>query len=283
MSVITTSIMLLAFVSVNTLLVLNILAQTAINTVEQRIDISVYFKPDASEQIVAEAKGYLLSLPQVRSVEATSPEEALQRLKARHAENPLIAESVAALEANPLGATLSVKARRPDDFPSILTALENPTFAESIAEKNYDDHRLVIERIRSIAAKVERSAAAVSVIFTIIAALIVFNSIRIAIYTHREEIGIMRLVGASNWFIRTPFVIESIFYSLLACGLAVAIIFPILSVIGPSVANFFDGTSFDILGYFWDNAVWIFGLELAGAIFLSVSASALAVGKYLKV
>ena len=210
-------------------------------------------------------------------------EEALQRLKARHAENPLIAESVAALEANPLGATLSVKARRPDDFPSILTALENPTFAESIAEKNYDDHRLVIERIRSIAAKVERSAAAVSVIFTIIAALIVFNSIRIAIYTHREEIGIMRLVGASNWFIRTPFVIESIFYSLLACGLAVAIIFPILSVIGPSVANFFDGTSFDILGYFWDNAVWIFGLELAGAIFLSVSASALAVGKYLKV
>lgn len=283
LSVITTSIMVLALFSVNILLGLNILAKEAISSVEKRIDVSVYFKQDASEQVVGEAKSYLLSLPHVRSVEVTTSEEALERLKARHADNTIISESVATLEENPLGASLSVKARSPEDFPAILTALENPTFASAIAEKNYDDHRRVIERIQSIAGKVERGAIVISIVFTAIAALIVFNSIRIAIYTHREEIGIMRLVGASNWFIRTPFIIESMFYSLLAGTIAIVVLFPVLSLVGPSISNFFDGTSFNIFEYFRQNAFWIFGSELLGAAILSVVASSVAVGKYLKV
>ena len=283
LSLLTTSILALALLSVNLLLVLNIMARAAITAVEDRIDVSVYFKPTASAEIVGGARSYLLSLPQVRSVEYTSPEVALQKLRERHAADPVIQDSVRELEKNPLGATLAIKARNPADYPAIIASLDNPTFAPFVAEKNYGDHRTIINRIQNIARRIERSALMVSIIFVFIAGLIVFNSIRIALFTRREEIGIMRLVGASNAFIRTPFLIEALMYSLLATIIALAVTFPALGAVGSSLARFFDSTSFNIFGYFVANAAPIFALQFIGASLLSIGTAAFAVGRYLKV
>lgn len=283
LSLLTTSILALALISVNVLVSLNVIARTAVGAVQDRIDVSVYFKPDASADVVAEARSYLLSIPEVKSVDFTSPDLALQKLKERHANDPVILESVKELEANPLGAVLAVKARNPDDYPKILAALENPTFAPLVAEKNFGDHRAIIERIQNIANKIQRSAMVVSLIFVLIAALIVFNSIRVAIYTRREEIGIMRLVGASNSFIRSPFLLEAAAYSVLATILAAAVVLPLLAATGASFARFFDNTTFNLFDYFIQNAPAIFSLEFFGALILSFLAAGLAVGRYLKI
>lgn len=282
LSILTASILALTLISVNVLIVLNVLARAAVAAVEDRIDVSVYFKPTASESIVTEARSYLLSLPQTKTVDFTSPDVALLKLKERHANDPVILESVRELEGNPLGAVLAVKARQPEQYSAILAALENPTFAPYIAEKNFGDHRAIIERIQNISRKVERSALMVSIVFTAIAALIVFNSIRIAIYTRREEIGIMRLVGASNAFVRTPFLLEAVLYSVLAAVVASIAFYGILSASGSSIAHFFDSTVFDLFGYFKSHALTIAALELAGAIGLSVVTATFAVGRYLR-
>ncbi len=282
LSLVTTSILALAFISVNLLLTLNILARNAISAVQNRIDVSVYFVPGTSDEVLKTVRSYLLALPQVKEVALTSPEEALQKFKDRHAENSVIENSLDTLDKNPLGPTISVKARAPEDYAGVMKALENPAFAASIAEKNYDDHKLVIDRIENISTQVERAAIAIFLIFLVIAILIVYNSVRVAIYTHREEIGIMKLVGASDFFIRMPFVVEGIYYSILALLLAAAVILPGVRLLTPTIVNFFQSPEVDLLAFYQRNALEIFGAQLLGGIILTTLASGMAVGKYLR-
>lgn len=282
LSVVTTSILALALVSVNILLVLNILAGVALDAVSQRISVSVYLKPTAGDEVVAAMKSSLLIQPSVMDVTVTSADEALQKLQERHPDNEAIQNAVTELGKNPLGPSLAVKARNTADYPAILASLESPAYAPYIQEKNFDDHRDLIARIRLISDKVESTAISVSALFAIISLLIVWNSIRITIYTHREEIGIMRLVGASAWFIRLPYVIEALLYSLLGTLIAAAVLFPVAGAVGPSIRNFFDGTQFDLLGFFERDGWRIFGTEFLIAAALTTITSGIAVGRYLK-
>ncbi len=283
LSFVTTSILALAFLSVNVLFVLNLLAHNAITAVEQRVDVSVYLVPGTSEEVIKTIRSYLLAQQNVKEVQLTSSDEALQKFRERHADNPAILHSLDTLEKNPLGPSLSVRARAPEDYVAIMRALENPAFASSIVEKNYDDHRVVIDHIQSIATQVERGALAISILFLLIAILIVFNSIRVAIYTHREEIGIMKLVGASNFFIRMPFVVEGVSFCILGLLVAAALVLPGIRFLSPAVMEYFGGGgSADLFGYYKTHAVQIFGVQLLGGIFLTAAASGIAVGKYLR-
>ncbi len=282
LSVVTTSILTLALISVNILLVLNILAGVALDAVSQRISISIYLKPTAGDEVVAAMKSSLLAQPTVADVTVTSADEALVLLQQRHPDNEAIQKAVEELGHNPLGPSLAVKARDTGDYPAILASLENPVYAPYIQEKNFDDHRDLINRIRLISDKIQRTAITVSALFAIISLLIVWNSIRITIYTHREEIGIMRLVGASAWFIRMPYIIEALLYSALATLVAAAVMYPLAGAAGPSIRNFFDGTQFDLLGFFQNNALRIFGIEFLVSAALTTVTSGIAVGRYLK-
>lgn len=283
LSFVTTSILTLAFISVNVLFVLNLLAHNAISAVEERVDVSVYLVPGTSEEVIKTIRSYLLAQQNVKEVQLTSADEALVKFRERHADNSAILQSLNNLEKNPLGPSLSVRARSPEDYAVIMRALENPAFASAIAEKNYDDHRLVIEHIQSIARQVERGALAISILFLVIAILIVFNSIRVAIYTHREEIGIMKLVGASNFFIRMPFVVEGISFCILGLLIAAAIVLPGIRILSPAVVEYFGaGGNSDLFAYYKTHAIQIFGIQLLGGMILTAAASGIAVGKYLR-
>lgn len=282
LSLVTTSILSLALISINILLVLNVLGNVALTTVEERIAVSVYLKPGTSEEVVGSIKSYLYSQPQVADVEVTSADEALEALRRRNPDNSTIQEAVDELDSNPLGPSLAIRAKNTSQYASIMQSLDNPTVAPYVQEKNFDDHKNLIGRIRSIADKGQRTALAISGLFVIISLLIVWNSIRIIIYTHREEIGIMRLVGASSWFIRMPYVLSALVYALLATLITAIVVFPLAGAIGPSIRNFFDGTQFDLLGFYQHNAIRIFGTEFLIAAFLTMLTSGLAVGRYLK-
>lgn len=282
LSLVTISILSLALISINILLVLNVLGNVALTTVEERIAVSVYLKPGTSDEVVGSIKSYLYSQPQVADVQVTSADEALEALRRRNPDNSTIQEAVDELDGNPLGPSLAIRAKNTSQYTSIMQSLDNPTVAPYVEEKNFEDHKNLIARIRSIADKGQRTAMAISGLFVIISLLIVWNSIRIIIYTHREEIGIMRLVGASSWFIRMPYVLSAIMYALLATIITAIVVFPLAGAIGPSIRNFFDGSQFDLLGFYQHNAIGIFGTEFLIAAFLTMVTSGLAVGRYLK-
>ncbi len=283
LSVITISVLALALISINSLIVFRLVADSSIQAVREKIDVSVYFNPEVSAGEVNNVKSRLNNLSEVKEVSYVTPEEALSRFRAKHVADPEILASLEEVDGNPLGAALIIKAHDLENYPRILQELEKDEYSELIQKKNFDDHKMVISKINDISDRVEKVAFAIIGVFIFIAVVIVFNTIRIAIYTHRREIEIKRLVGATNWFIKAPFLMEGVFYSILALLAVIVIVYPILGAIDPYLSGFFENSDFSVLNYFNNNFISIFGWQLLAIILLNIVGSSLAIGRYLKV
>ncbi len=283
LSAMTTSVVALALLAANLLLIINILTQSATKALTDRLDVSVTFAPQVGEEVIVSVRTALIAMPEVKDVITVSPDEALQRLQERQKNNPAIAEALAELGANPLGVTLAVKARDPQDYPAILAVLNDPSYAQFIESRDFEDNKALVRTVTGMGSRIERGAAVISILFALIAVLIVYNTIRIAIATHRTEIKVMKLVGASGSFVRGPYLIEGIFYAILATLVALAIALPLVRWVSPSVANFFDATPVNLWGYYLAHLGTIFVGHVLAAAILTLISSAMAVGKYVKV
>lgn len=276
----TISMLVLTLLTVNILLVINRAADQAIKFVENRIEVSVYFQNNADPKKITTAVEYLRSLAQVRDVEEISAEEALAKFRMRHENDPAIISSLEELGGNPFGPTLIIKAKQASDFETIIGALDNPQFRDVIRNKDFSNYQPIVEKIRHTTNNVRMAGLILSFVFFLIALLIIFNTVRIAIFIHREEISIMRLVGASNWFIRAPYLLETVLLSLLAVLIAIAIVYPALLFVEPYYKQYFE---MGLADYFEQNGIWIFGAQFLGLLFVTMLSTGLAMRKFLKV
>lgn len=282
LSVVTIVILVLTLFSITLSSGMNLVARQGVQLVKSKIDVSVYFKPSALEEDVKKLAATLSAMPQVQSVTYISREEALQQFKQKNAANPIIQETLNVLGGNPLGSSVILKAKDINDFPTIIDALDKPEYAAIIQDKDFAENERVITRLSQLTDRIRDIGLLVSALFSIIAALVIFNTIRITIYTYREEIGIMKLVGATNAFIRAPFIIESVFYALIAGVITLLLIVPLVGLSAPFVNNFFAGYGFDLLTYFGAHALQLFGLQILIGIVLSVISSMIAITRYLR-
>jgi cell division transport system permease protein len=283
LSLITVSMLVLTLLSVNVLIMLNAVGQKAIAYVEDRVEVSVYFNADVTDEKVADAAGYLQGLSQVRNVGIITADEALDKFKTRHAADTAILQSLDEIDGNPFGPTLVIKAQDVDAYPFILDALDNPQFRDDIREKDFTSYEEIISRIESTTERIRLFGLGLSLTFLLIAILIVFNTVRIAIFIHREEIGIMKLVGASNGFVRAPFLLESIIYGALATGIVAALMYPTVAFLEPKFDLYFDGQSTGLVSYFVENGWIIFGGQFLVLSLINVLSTMVAMRKYLKV
>jgi cell division transport system permease protein len=259
-----------------------VLTLQAVETVKDRIDISVYFKPEVTPQEVKSIKEKLVKLDKIKSIYYLSREDSLKLLKEKHKQDVLVAESLQELGANPLGDTLIIKAYELNYYPLILQALEQSQYKGLIQDKNYQDNQAFLEKIYTVTDKIKKMGWLISGVFALISILIVFNTIRIAIYTHSEEINIMKLVGAGNWFIRAPFLIEAILYAGIGTVLTLLFLYPFLKLIDPYVLSFFNG-SFSLTAYYLSNLLALASWQFIGILILALVVSFVAVGRYLDV
>ncbi len=283
LSIVTISIIVLTFISINFLIIINVISNTATTVVKDKVDISLYFKPEILESRVQEVQTYLSGLTQVKEVKYISQQQALDNFRQLHKNDQTIINSLAELDQNPIGATLQIKAKDIGDYQIIDEVITKSKYDALILDKNFDDNQSLIAKIKEFSDNVSKVAIITSIIFILIASLIVFNTIRVAIYTHREEIGIMKLVGATNWFIRSPFLLEAVIYGVISCVVGIAIVYPLLNFIQPYINNFFLSADFSLAGYFTKNFWLIFGLELLMIIFINIISSSIAIRRYLKV
>lgn len=283
LSFVTVSMIFLMLVSLNIIVVINFITEAVVTTIEERIDISIYLKPEASEKLVTSLRSYLMSLPQTKDVGYVDPEDALNQFKDTHRDNPEIMAALEEIGSNPLGSTLVVSAKVAEDYPLILDSLDNPAYKDIILDKDFSNHERLIERVRLMGSKAKLGGLVLSLTFALIAILIVFNSVRMTIYTHREEIGIMKLVGASNWFVRGPYLLEGIYSCFIALAITVIFIFPVLGLIQPHFSGFFPESAPSLPGYFFHNFFMIFGTEFLVSVFLVLISAAMAVNRYLRV
>jgi cell division transport system permease protein len=220
--------------------------------------------------------------PKVREVRYTSAVQALQEFKERHQNDPLIQQSLNELSENPLPAALNIKANALEDYPAVAEALKNPDYAEFIDRVNYEDNQSIIERLSKILNFIITIGIALVLVFSVIAVLVIFNTITLTIYNRKEEIEIMRLVGATNWYIRGPFLTEAFLYAFLATVISSALFLPVFTSVLPKIALFVNPE----ITFFNQNILnfWYLSIiMLVIALLLASASTFFAVRKYLKV
>ena len=282
LSVMTVFILVLMLLSVNTLVVVRVLTQEATSSVKEKIDVTVYFDHQASEDNIIEVREYVQSFPEVTTVTYRNKEEVLSDFKEQHKENPDIIASLNELEENPLGPTLVVKTRQPSDYQKIINELNIPEYETLIEAKTFADTEVAIEKINTITTQVERFTIALAVLFTIIAFFIIFNTIRVAIYTQRVEISIKKLVGATNWFVRGPYIIEAFIFSLLSTAIAYGAVYLTVEVMDPYIAVVF-GQEGILTNYFISNILMLAGIQFGSVLLLTILSSVMAMRRHLRV
>ena len=278
----TVFVFMMALLSVNVLLGANAMLERVVSLLEEKVDMTVAFKPEAPNAIIQQARFYLTSLSQVKSVEVLTPNQVLANFKLRHAQDPKILSALDDLSSNPLGAQLVVRANIPDDYPFLARAIQSPQYAPFIQSQTYNDHESAINRVRVISGQVRVIGSVFVALFALFGLLIAFNAIRVAIYTQRDEIGIMRLVGASATFIRGPFVLEGVWLAVLSLLFSGTIIFSAITWLEPILRPLFDGSDSGLTSFFFTQWPTILLLEGVGLIGLAMIMSWLAVGKYIK-
>ncbi|MFH1089051.1 MAG: permease-like cell division protein FtsX [Candidatus Uhrbacteria bacterium] len=282
LSLVTVSMLTLTFLTVDVLLGLNLATDAAINNVEKRVDVSVTFKIGTEEAEVKNAASYLRSLPEVEDVGLVTPDEALIDFKTKHANNPTVLASLDEVGGNPFGYELIVRARSADNYPMILEALDHPSFRDFIEVKDFTSHETVLASLSDVTTKARWFGFTLLAIFLAIAVLIVFNTVRVTIFVHREEISIMRLVGAAGWFIRAPYLVEAFIFSLTALIISGLVVVPAVLIFNPLFDAYFE-TSSQLQNFFVGQAPWVFGLEFIGAALVCMASTAFAMRRYLKV
>ncbi len=279
LSLVTIVILVLALFSVNLLLAVQVISGAAVDTVRDKIDISLYLRPDGAESDILALRGKISTFENVREVTYVSKQEALETFQQKHQNNPDVIGALRELDTNPLSPSLIIQPKNLDKYDDLITDL-NKISDPLIESRNFDDHKLMLQKINTITDRVSEAGFLASVLFVFITLLVLYNTIRVVIYTHRQEIAIMRLVGGSSWFIRSPFLISSIFYTLIGMAITIVLFYFFLSLLQPYLETFFLNYDFNLLSYFQINFWRLCVLEFAGAALINMIASLVAVRKY---
>lgn len=282
----TVLIMTVTLSIIGTLIFLSALLSFTLNAIKDKVDVSVYFVTSASESDILAVKSELLKLPQVEGVTYTSATDALAAFRARHAGDQLTLQALDELGGNPLDASLEVRAKDPAEYESIVQFLEaSPALSAngaSIVDRiNYSQNKNVIDRLSLAIQATREIGVAVVVIFAVASILIAFATIRLAIYVAKDEIAVMRLVGASNAYIQGPFIVTGVVTGITAAILVLLLLWPATWYVSAKTAAWFGG--FSLAGYYATHFPLVCGILMLSGIALGATASVLAVNKYLRV
>jgi len=262
------------------------LLESSLIQIKDKVDINIYLSLDAPEEDILALQGSIEALPEVSKVEYTTREQALENFRIRHENDYLTIQALDELDENPLGASLAVKAKETSQYEGIAKFLEDKKAllnnSDSVIDKiNYYQNKIAIDKLTRIIAGVEKISFAIAIFMVVISIIIMFNTIRLAIYTAREEIAVMRLVGANNIYIRGPFVVEGIMYGVFSAIISIALFYPVTFWLGDATVNFFGGIN--LFEYYIQNFAEVLLTILISGILLGSISSYLAVRQYLKV
>ncbi len=281
LSFMTVLVLILMLLSVNSVIAIRVLTNEATETIKDQIDVSIYFDHTADDVQIGEVKKYIQSFPEVVDTTFLSPEEVLKSFSGKYKANPEITAALDELNENPLGATLIIKTREPGDYKKIISNLSVPEYEHIIESKTFEDTQAAIDKIDVITWQIEKFSLALSAFFAFIAFIIIFNTVRVAIYTQRIEISIKKLVGATNWFIRGPYVIQALLFSFISVSGTFGLILLVSSFLDPYINIIFGQEQFLTI-YFNSNIVLLLGLQFFGVLLLTTASSFFAMRKHLR-
>lgn len=282
----TVLIMTVTLLIIGMLVFLSAILGNTLTAIKDKVDVNVYFVTTAPEGDIIALQDRIAEIPDVERVSYTTRDEALAAFRARHATDDLTLQALEELGENPLGASLSIKAKDPGEYAGIVEFLTNaaPTDAAGnpiIDRVNYYQNKIVIDRLTGAIRATEQAGLVIVLLFALASAVIAFATVRLAIYTARDEIAVMRLMGASNMYIRSPFIVAGIIAGLMAAIIVLVLFYPISWYAGSSLAGYLGG--FNLFTYYVGHFAIFFGILVGSGIVLGGVASYFAVRRYLRI
>lgn len=281
----TVLIMTVTLVIIGSLIFLSAILTSTLTAIEDKVDVNVYFLTTTAEGDIQAVQQKLQSLPQVADVTYTSRDQALADFKTRHADDTLTLQALEELGNNPLEASLSIKAKDPGQYGAIVDWLTGQNLAPgngSIVDRiNYFQNKTVIDRLTAAIRTTQQVGLAIVILFALASTVIALATIRLAIYTSRDEIAVMRLVGASNMYIRGPFIVAGVIAGVIAALVALILFYPATWYAGHALESWLGG--FNLFTYYLTHFAYVFVVLVGSGVFLGALASWIGVRRYLKI
>jgi cell division transport system permease protein len=278
-------VMTVALFVIGATMLSSVFLQETLRSIQEKVDINVYFSPTAKAEDILAIRTSVEKMSQVSKVEYISRDQAIEDFKKKHENDYLLQAALNELSDNPLGAILNIRAKNPSEYESIAQYLnkeKDDTNQEGLITKvNYAQHKVIITKLNNTIKAVEKFSFATLLVLICIAIVITFNTIRIAIYASRDEIAIMRLIGASNMFVRGPFIVEGVLCGIVASIAATLLFYPVTIWIQGATVEFYGGI--DLFAYYISNLPQIFLILLVSGMVLGAVSAAFAVRKYLRI
>ncbi len=260
--------------------------ETTLTSVQNKVDVSVYFVPGADESAITTLKEKVDGLPEVASTTYVSESDALSDFRARHANDQTTLQALDELDENPIGAMLNIQAKDISQYETISNFFSDGSTLDAgsqsvIDHVDYNNNKDEINAIQGILKKGRFLGLLVTLVLMILTVIVTFNTIRLAIYFAREEIAVMRLVGASRTQVQGPFIVEGALYGGAAMIVTLIIFVPITYWFGRHMTDFFQGVN--LFTYYLSHVLEFIGILLVFGIGLGALSSTLAARRYLKV
>lgn len=276
-------VMTLALFTIGGLVMATAFLNSSLVDIQNKVDISVSFKTDAKEEDIMALKKAVEQLPEVKEVTYKNRDEELNDFINRHKDNELILQSLNEV-GNPFGARLNIRASDPKQYEGIVSFIKNKddiTLGGAGIIDQFSFKKDVVGKLVDVISVTKKIGFAVSLFLVIMSILVTFNTISLAIYTSREEISIMRLVGAGSNYVRGPFVVEGVMAGILSAFIAVALLYPVSLWVKNVTAGVYGGI--DLLSYYFGNFFQLLLLLLIAGMLIGAVSSWMAIRKYLKI
>lgn len=287
-SIATVLVMSLSLLMLTSVLLGSVFFGAFITELQDKVDISVYFKQTAAEEDIQSVQSALRGLTEVKEAIYVSQDEALARFQERHKDQELILRSLDVVGENPFSASLEIRATDPSKYNAIASFLERDRYRElididsqGVQKITYRQNQGVIDRLTQMLGTARNIGLGLGITLAVIAVVVAYNTVRLAIYNARDELSVMQLVGASRGFIRGPFLVEGILHGLIAAFFTIGILYMALWWIGIKTTAAFVGLN--VFAYFVSHTVEIILSVSILGIVLGVLSSQLAMRRYLKV
>ena len=251
--------------------------------IKDKIDITAYFKDGTQEQDILDVKDEILKMSSnIKNIEYISKDQALASFNEKHQDNAVLTKALQEVGSNPFLPSLNITTNGdPSQYASISNILQTSDFSKLIDKVDFSQKKDIIEKVYSITSNINTFGLLLGVILIIVAMLVVFNTIKLVVENSKEEISTMKIVGASDQFIRGPFIIQGIIYGVFAFLICILLSGISAYFLSPQISVALPG--FDMLGYFLTN-LWIFVLiQIGFGIGVGAISAFLVVKKHLEV
>ncbi len=285
LSLVTITMILMALFSVTLLVSMDYIKQATVDGIKKKVDVLVSFKVESSREDLDNIIKDLGQLPEVKKVKIITPEENRQLYEQSNiTEEAKRALDIFSENENPFGYSLAIQAYELDQYQAILNFVQQEKYLSLVDSSDFKDYDAFVNNVKKLADIINKYSWYVIAMFLFVAIVVIFNTIRISIYSRQNEVIIMKLVGADSWFVRAPFILEGIIYALIAVAILIAIVYPIVDWIQPTLTNYFqDSSVINLQNYFRQNFAKIFVSEFLVLSVINIVSTVIAMRRYLKV